>query len=237
MDVEQDNVPPLHKKRKLSALSVRQRPFGMNAMVTIRSRRRYALALRCAALASQPFLGQFEVLIYTVVAWGFYYLYVKEVEFVAYRIPPTIRTNPRINDFSPDNFRVLFRFEKHHALPLMLALGLHPGTSIHVQHGQSPQDTSCWDMEEAFLLLLARFTITNRLTDLETVHGRDYSSLSRCFNSMVDLVFANNYRLVWDNMDFFVPFSGWDYATIKQTNGTTNFCNITQVDSDYMQDS
>ena len=31
-------------------------------------------------------------------------------------------------------------------------------------------------------------------------------------------------------------FSGWDEVTIRQTNGDTNFCNISQVDSDYMVD-
>ena len=40
-----------------------------------------------------------------------------------------------------------------------------------------------------------------------------------------------------DNMDFFVPFSGWETVNIKQTGGSTYLCNISQVDNDYKEDN
>jgi len=41
----------------------------------------------------------------------------------------------------------------------------------------------------------------------------------------------------WDatnNMDFFVPFGGWDFCSVKQTAGNAPLCNVSQVDLDYM---
>ena len=41
----------------------------------------------------------------------------------------------------------------------------------------------------------------------------------------------------YNNMSFFSSFANWDSVYIKQTNGDVNYCNITQVDSDYMDDN
>lgn len=38
-----------------------------------------------------------------------------------------------------------------------------------------------------------------------------------------------------DNMDFFVPFGGWDTVRVKQTAGDVGLCGVSQVDMDYME--
>lgn len=37
-----------------------------------------------------------------------------------------------------------------------------------------------------------------------------------------------------NNMDFFVPFADFKSVQIKQTGGNVGYCNLTQIDSDYM---
>lgn len=39
-----------------------------------------------------------------------------------------------------------------------------------------------------------------------------------------------------DDMSFFEPFAGWESAYIKQTGGDVGYCDISQVDSDYLLD-
>jgi hypothetical protein len=39
-----------------------------------------------------------------------------------------------------------------------------------------------------------------------------------------------------NDMSFFAPFAGWDSVDIKQTNGNVGYCDLSQVDSDYMLD-
>jgi len=39
-----------------------------------------------------------------------------------------------------------------------------------------------------------------------------------------------------NSMDFFTPFAGWESVLIKQTAGDSYYCDITQVDTDYMED-
>lgn len=38
-----------------------------------------------------------------------------------------------------------------------------------------------------------------------------------------------------DSLDFFEPFGGWASVLIKQTGGDVGLCNLSQVDSDYME--
>lgn len=40
-----------------------------------------------------------------------------------------------------------------------------------------------------------------------------------------------------DSLDFFSPFAGWENVLIKQTAGDSFYCDISQVDTDYMEDS
>jgi len=196
-------IQQLKKKRKLSDQSVKQRAFGKNALVTLRSNRHLAYAQKMYAVASHPQLPHQISIMIKFFALIQYLFYLRAIEYVHYDVPPIIRTNPRITNYSADTFRLKFRFEQHQALPLMYALGLRPGTTIHVKHTDG--HSSKWDSEEAFLFFLARFTQTCRLTDFEEEHGRDYSQLSRLFNAMVELVFAHTYMLLWDNLEWFVP--------------------------------
>jgi hypothetical protein len=38
-----------------------------------------------------------------------------------------------------------------------------------------------------------------------------------------------------DSLDFFEPFAGWESVLIKQTGGDVGLCDLSQVDSDYME--
>jgi len=45
-------------------------------------------------------------------------------------------------------------------------------------------------IEEAFCILLRRLAYPNRLKDLERTFGRNYSSISRVANELLDIIFA-----------------------------------------------
>ena len=59
--------------------------------------------------------------------------------------------------------------------------------------------------EKAFLLMLHRMAYPRRLVDMEEYFGREYSTISRCFNFVVALMDAEHGHLLVDNLDFFLP--------------------------------
>lgn len=63
----------------------------------------------------------------------------------------------------------------------------------------------------------------------------DYSTTDRLGRYVYPLWYPR-YDAV-NSMDFFEPFGGWESVLIKQTGGDVGYCGVTQVDSDYMEDS
>jgi hypothetical protein len=59
--------------------------------------------------------------------------------------------------------------------------------------------------EKEFLLMLYRMAYPRRLVDMEEYFGREYSTISRCFNYVVNLMDAEHGHLLIDNLDFFLP--------------------------------
>ena len=59
--------------------------------------------------------------------------------------------------------------------------------------------------EKAFLLMLYRMAYPRRLVDMEEYLGREYSTISRCFNFVDALMHAEHGHLLVDNLDFFLP--------------------------------
>ena len=59
--------------------------------------------------------------------------------------------------------------------------------------------------EKAFLMMLYRMAYTRRLVDLETFFGREYSTISRCFNYVVNKMDEDHGHLLADNLPFFLP--------------------------------
>ena len=62
--------------------------------------------------------------------------------------------------------------------------------------------------EKAFLLMLYRMAYPRRLVDMEEYFGREYSTISRCFNFIVNLMDAEHSHLLLDNLEFFQPRFG-----------------------------
>ena len=58
--------------------------------------------------------------------------------------------------------------------------------------------------KEAFLILLFQMTSYQRFSDMESHFGIDYSMLCHIFNKCVEQVVADNYHLLFDNLDYFV---------------------------------
>lgn len=86
--------------------------------------------------------------------------------------------------------------------------------------------------------------IDDIVTTLEKFHVPVgiYTTLTYWNNIMDNIEGYSKYPLWYprydgvDSMDFFSPFAGWTAAQIKQTAGDSGYCNISQVDSDYMLD-
>jgi hypothetical protein len=59
--------------------------------------------------------------------------------------------------------------------------------------------------EKAFLMMLHRMAYPRRLVDMEEFVGREYSTISRCFNFVVNLMDVEHSHLLLDNLGFFLP--------------------------------
>lgn len=59
--------------------------------------------------------------------------------------------------------------------------------------------------EKAFLLMLFRMAYPRRLVDMEEYFGREYSTVSRCFNFVVNLMDVEHSHLLLNNLEFFLP--------------------------------
>jgi len=78
--------------------------------------------------------------------------------------------------------RPKYRFDQDGIFELLRALDLPEQLTM--------QNRVCWQLEEALLLLLRRLAYPCRLGELESMWGRDKTQLSRCFNSMMCLMYS-----------------------------------------------
>ena len=58
--------------------------------------------------------------------------------------------------------------------------------------------------EKAFLMMLYRMAYPRRLVDMEDFVGREYSTISRCFNFVVKLMDVEDGHLLLDSLEFFL---------------------------------
>ena len=54
-------------------------------------------------------------------------------------------------------------------------------------------------------MMLYRMAYPRRLVDLEAFSGREYSTISRCFNYVVNKMDEDHGHLLADNLPFFLP--------------------------------
>ena len=76
---------------------------------------------------------------------------------------------------------------------------------IYPAHSIVLDNMSCINSEEALLIMLRRMAY-QRFIDMEEEFKMDYTTLCRTFNECVDYVGHHKHLLLFDNLDYFVPW-------------------------------
>lgn len=188
----------MERRQLLRNLAVRQRPHGLNAQRMLTSRQ--SIVLTAAFLAISLILpdGVHKVAFIVMGIYFFSQYHAAMFYQPVHHHHQLHRRDRRIRDYDDAQFRLIFRFHKEHAVALMHCLEL-PEHDIIVDNG------SRFHPEEAFLILLHRMAVYNRLTDMEREFGIEYTQLNRIFNYFVEYIVGRHYHKLYDNIAFFVP--------------------------------
>lgn len=97
-----------------------------------------------------------------------------------------MRTNITVDSLSATFCHDSLRFEKCHLYQLMLAIGIDCDDYYWLDNGCKVR------CEEAFLLMLYRLSFPRKLTEMQSMWGREYSQLSRIFNHTINIVYERH---------------------------------------------
>ena len=81
----------------------------------------------------------------------------------------------------------------------------HLYTALRFPDRSALDNNSVIPGEKVFLIMLKRMAYPRRLVDLEAFFGRDYSTISRCFNYVVNKIDEDYGHLLADNLALFLP--------------------------------
>ena len=200
----------MERRQLLRNLPVKQRAHGMNAHRMNTSRRSIGLAISFLTIAGMLPEGPHKM---AFMVLGVYYISLYNTATFTTHVPIRHfqRLDRRIRDYDEATFRLKFRFNKEHALGLMRCLDIPLDEDIICDNG------SRFHPEEAFLILLRRMAVYNRLTDMEEEFGIEYTQLDRVFNAMVNRIVAAHHIKVFDNLAFFQPrFAMYNAAILNK---------------------
>ena len=106
-------------------------------------------------------------------------------------------TDVTIENCSEESCYAQFRFLKRDLRPLFMALRFPLQIRLN--------NNSVVPSEKTFLMMLHRMAYPRRLTDMEEFFDREYSTISRRFSHVVDLMDEEHSHLLVNNLEFFLP--------------------------------
>lgn len=191
--------PKMDRNRRwmdLRDLAGRRRWRGKNAKdrMTEKHFKRLSVYLMFTAIMLPPVIAQQLIRVNSILAYHRYLEIDRWQNLKADRVPVTELT---IDNCSEETWYSQFRFHQRDLRLLFIALRFPERVVL--------SNKSVMPGEKAFLMMLYRMAYPRRLVDMEDFVGREYSTISRCFNFVVELMDVEHGHLLLDNLEFFLP--------------------------------